>query len=36
LGVWSYVDLEALDHDEIAALTLEAWPTVAPRRLLKS
>jgi len=33
VGVWSYVDLDALGDDEIVELTLEAWRTVAPRRL---
>jgi len=32
MGVWSYVDLQALDDEEIGALTKEAWRTVAPRR----
>jgi len=33
VGIWTYVNLEALDDDEIVELTQEAWRTVAPRRL---
>jgi hypothetical protein len=33
VGVWSYVDLQPLNDEEIGALTKEAWLTVAPRRL---
>ncbi len=29
---WSFVALEHLDDEELAALTVEAWTTVAPRR----
>jgi hypothetical protein len=30
---WSFVELANLDAEELAALTEEAWGTVAPRRL---
>lgn len=30
---WSYVELEHLDEAELRALVLEAWKTVAPKRL---
>jgi len=31
-ATWSFVDLGALEGDELQALTIEAWSTVAPRR----
>jgi hypothetical protein len=32
-GVWSFVDLPALDDAEVEALVREAWATVAPAAL---
>jgi hypothetical protein len=32
-GVWSFVDLAALEDEEVDALTREAWNTVAPAAL---
>ncbi len=30
---WSYVALEHLDDDELRALVIEAWSTLAPKRM---
>jgi hypothetical protein len=30
---WSYVDLEKLDDDELAALVREAWSMVVPKKV---
>lgn len=32
-GVWSYVILEDLDVEELAALVLEAWSTIVPKKV---
>ncbi len=32
---WSFVDLASLEEDELRALVLEAWATVAPRRAVR-
>jgi hypothetical protein len=32
-GVWSYVDLEALDNAEVDELVLEAWEAIAPKAM---
>lgn len=35
VGTWSYVDIGALDNAEVKDLVLEAWSTVAPKKLSK-
>jgi hypothetical protein len=32
-GVWSFVVLEDLDEAELADLVLEAWSTIAPKKV---
>jgi hypothetical protein len=32
-GYWSYVELDHLDHAELAALVLEAWSTIVPKKI---
>ena len=33
---WSYVELEHLDEPELAALVLEAWAQIVPRKVSKA
>jgi hypothetical protein len=35
-GVWSYVAIETLEAGELGELVIEAWRTVAPKRLSRS
>ena len=30
---WSYVELEALEDDEVAGLVLEAWTSIVPKKI---
>ena len=32
---WSFVDLKALDLEELEALVIEAWSTVVPRKVTR-
>ncbi len=33
---WSYVQIDHLDEEELRALVIEAWSTIAPKRLAAS
>ena len=33
---WSFVDLSDLGREELRALTIEAWSTVAPKRVVRA
>jgi hypothetical protein len=32
-GYWSYVEIDHLDQDELAALVREAWSTIVPKKV---
>ena len=32
-GYWSYVEIDHLDRDELAALVREAWSTIVPKKV---
>jgi hypothetical protein len=31
--LWSYVDIEALERDEIESLVTDAWTTIVPKKV---
>jgi hypothetical protein len=33
---WSWVEIEALDADEIAELVLEAWTCIVPKKVSRA
>ena len=35
-GVWSFVTLEDLDEAELAALVLEAWSSIVPKKVSRA